>query len=87
MPERLFWTAIPTSWRKAFLGNSVTFDSSDNYLLWNPNMILCSIYKNQSRLNPLDTLLPFVENSHRACWCISYALTSYSGGAWFDSRP
>jgi len=32
MPERLFWTAIPTSWRKAFLGNSVTFDSSDNYL-------------------------------------------------------
>jgi len=32
MPERLFWTAIPTSWRKAFLGKSVTFDSPDNYL-------------------------------------------------------
>jgi hypothetical protein len=32
MPERLFWTTVPTAWRKAFLGNSVTFDSSDNYL-------------------------------------------------------
>ena len=68
MPERLFWTAIPTSWCKAFLGNSVTFFSSDSYLLWNPNMILCSIYKNQSWLNQLDTLLTFLENSHRACW-------------------
>jgi hypothetical protein len=34
MPERLFWTAIPTSWRKAFQGNSVTFDSPDNYLFF-----------------------------------------------------
>jgi hypothetical protein len=32
MPERLFRTAIPTSWRKAFLGSSVTFHTSDNYL-------------------------------------------------------
>jgi len=32
MPEKLFRTAIPTSWRQAFLGSSVTFDSSDNYL-------------------------------------------------------
>jgi hypothetical protein len=87
MPERLFWTAIPTSWRKAFLGNSVTFDSPDNYLPFTEPKYDSLQYLQESEPAASTRRPSPVFNSHRPCWSTIYALTSYSGGARFDSRP